>query len=204
MKTQESLIVYAKEHGVPIIRGKSGQFLQQQIRESKPQNILEIGTAIGYSGCLMLEAYEKAHLTTIEIDQNSFNKASETFAEEGFENRVTQILGDAKEILSNLVQEGQKFDFIFLDGPKGQYVKYLPLCKSLLEKGGIIFADNVYLHGLVLSKEKIAHKHRTMVTNMRKFLATVQEDDDFEVAVHAIEDGIAVIKLKSNNIQQKN
>lgn len=192
----ENLKIYALENRVPIIRDQSALFLQEQIKLKNPQTILEIGTAIGYSACLMLDSCNNAKLMTIELKEKSYKKALETFSLAGVENQVEAINGDAMDVVKSLAKEERKFDFIFLDGPKGQYVRYLPYCKKMLTKGGIIFADNVYLHGLVSSKEPIKHKHRAMVNNMRKFLFEIQNDNDFETTIFDIEDGIAIIRKK--------
>ncbi len=188
----ENLREFAVQNHVPIIRDKSCEFLLEQIRIKNPKNILEIGTAIGYSGCLMLKNCN-GHLTTIEINENSFNKAKQTFSQADMTERVNLINDDAINVLKTL-SENQKFDFIFLDGPKGQYVRYLPYLKQMLEKEGIIFADNVYLHGLVLKEGKIHHKHRAMVNNMRAFLKQIQSDQELETNIYDVEDGIAIIK----------
>ncbi len=187
---------YALEKRVPIIRDKSAFFLQEQIKLAKAKNILEIGTAVGYSTCLMLEANTDANITTIELKEASYKIALEVFVGMGVENQVEACNGDAIECLKVFAQEGRKFDFIFLDGPKGQYIKYLPYCKQMLESGGIIFADNVYLHGMVLQQEPIKHKHRAMVNNLRKFLYDITHDEELETTIYELEDGIAIIKKK--------
>ena len=103
-------------------------------------------------------------------------------------------------MLSDLVQSSQKFDLIFLDGPKGQYIKYLPFLKQLLNEGGVIFADNVGLLGLVANQEKVNHKNRTMVRNMQSFLNEIQTDSDFNSNIYDIDDGYAVIqKIQKND-----
>ena len=186
---------YAEENSVPIIREKSAEFLFQQVESKKPKKILEIGTAIGYSGLLMLKACD-GFLTTIEKDAERVKLAKENFSKYNFLQRVNIVCDDAQKVLEKFSTKGYKFDFIFLDGPKGQYIKYLPLIKLLLNKNGVLFVDNIYLHGLVKSIGPIAHKHRTMVVNLRKFLKTLQEDNDFSSNFYDIEDGIAISVLK--------
>ena len=196
MQIFDELKNYAKANKVPIIRDESADFLLEIARKSNAKNILEIGTAIGYSGTLLLNACPNANLTTIEINEQSYKKAIKTFEEAGISEKVKAILGDAKDVLIQLIEEKKQFDFIFMDGPKGQYVNYLSDCKKLLKHGGVIFADNVFLHGLVNSNQPIKHKHRAMVTKMRKFLEVIQNDAELEVTIFNIEDGIAVLKKK--------
>lgn len=196
--TLENLKIQAREEFIPIIREKSGLFLQEQIRKSNPQKVLEIGTAIGYSGSLILSACD-CHLTTIEKNEQLHKRACKTFEELGLSNRVCAICGDAKEVLNELVKQDEKFDFIFLDGPKGQYVKYFPFCKTLLNAGGTLFADNINHDGLVFQNVKPAHKNRTMIVNLRKFVEMVNADKDFDTQIYDFEDGIMLAKAKIKN-----
>ncbi len=183
---------FAKENNVPILRDRSCEMLCMVCQKLSPKRILEIGTAIGYSGCQMLAACG-GMLTTIEKDEERHKQALVTFQEAGYSNRVEAILGDAAKVLPSLTG---KFDLIFLDGPKGQYINYLPILKSLLNKGGVLFADNVYFHGMVKLEGKIPHKNRTMIVNLKRFIEAVQTDKDFETTLYDIEDGIAISKLK--------
>ena len=187
-------IQYAKENFIPIIRKESSKFLYDFVKLHKFKNVLEIGTAIGFSGSLILSAgVEK--LVTIDINEKSLAVARSTFKKLNFENNVTVINNDAKLVLKELVKECQKFDMIFLDGAKGQYINYLPDLKKLLCNGGIIFADNVLLGGLVESVETIPHRKRTMVVNLRKYLEAVN-GSDFKTELVRIEDGIAISEYK--------
>lgn len=182
---------YASENSVPVIREKSSLLLADLVKKHKAKNILEIGTAIGYSGSIMLECGEDIKLTTIEKNTQSASIARKTFIEKGFEKRTCLIEGDAKEVIAKLAKEKKQYDFIFLDGPKGQYIKYLPVLKGLLTNGGVLVADNIFLHGMVLSEEKICHKHRTMVNNLRKFIEAISHDVELETKLYDIEDGMS-------------
>lgn len=180
----------AKANFVPIIRSKSAVFLQENVKKLKPQKILEIGTAIGYSACLMLDAFPDAKITTIELNSERFNEALENFKKYGVEDKIIAINDDAINVLQKLSNDGKHFDFIFLDGPKGQYIKYLPYLDKLLVKGGVLLADNIHLFGLVEKDGKINHKHRTMVNNMRKFLSQIQGNDNYKSTFFEEEDGM--------------
>ena len=180
---------FAKENNVPIIRPLSREILINKLQSVNPKTILEVGTAIGFSGSLMLAETRDSTLTTIEIDENSFNIAKNNFKKMGVSDRVTQILGDATEVIEGLKQ---KFDFIFLDGPKSQYVKQLPFLIDLLNIGGILLADNVLFMGKVLSGEYPKHKHRTMIFKLRQFIADVQSDKRLKSEIVDIEDGLLI------------
>lgn len=191
----EEIEKYAKENFIPIIRPKSRQILMDEVKKASPSKILEIGSAIGYSGLCMLFA-SSASLVTIEKDEERTAMARQNFERYNVAERVQLINDDALKVLTNLAEEGSQFDFVFLDGPKGQYHKYLPLLTKLLVKGGTLFADNVSVMGLVDSTEPIAHKHRTMVVNMRKFLSDVSSSSQFESQILKVEDGILIAKRK--------
>lgn len=181
---------YAKENFIPIILDDSKEFMINLCKSHSFKRILEIGTAIGYSGSIILKYCENANLTTIELNKKSFDIAKKTFEEEGLTNRVTQILGDAKDVILNL--EKNSFDFIFLDGPKGQYYRYLPVLIKLLKKGGILFADNIYFKGLVKKEGFVEKKHRTIVNNLRKYINMLSESEELNTKFYDIGDGISV------------
>lgn len=182
---------FARANFVPIVRPKTSEILIEKIKEINPKNILEIGTAIGYSGLLMLNN-SSANLVTLEKDEKMFNLARINFEKEGVSDRVNIILGDCKDYIEK--EEG-KFDFIFLDGPKSHYLEYLPHLVNMLNKGGMIFCDNVLFQGLVKSENEPPKKFRTIVNNLRKFLEVVENDKMLNSQVLDIEDGICIIKM---------
>lgn len=195
MQTDE-LKKYAKSNFVPIILDDSREFLEKMCKELDAKEILEIGTAIGYSGIIILNSCKNSHLTTIEKNEISYKKAQETFKLEKVEDRVTSILGDAGEVIKTL---DKKYDLIFLDGPKGQYIYYLPTLLNLLADGGTLIADNVYFKGMVRSSEYPKHKHRTIVMNLRKFLNEISTNECLETTIYDIGDGISVSKKRVRN-----
>lgn len=182
---------FARINFVPIVRPKTSEILIEKIKEINPKNILEIGTAIGYSGLLMLNN-SSANLVTLEKDEKMFNLALRNFKKEGVSDRVNIILGDCKDYIE---KEERKFDFIFLDGPKSHYVEYLPHLIKMLNNGGMIFCDNVLFQGLVKSENEPPKKFRTIVNNLRKFLEVVENDKTLNSKVLDVEDGICIIKM---------
>lgn len=182
---------YAKENFIPIIRNKSSEFLFETVKAMGKINILEIGTAIGYSGSIMLLANMGSTLTTMDINEQSLSVAKNTFERLGLSDRVKIYNRDAKEVLDELVNKKCKFDFVFLDGPKGQYIKYLPMITKMLTENGVIFADNIFLDGMVRSDMKIPHRKRTMVVNIRKYLEIINEAP-YKTKIIELEDGIAL------------
>ena len=189
---------YARENFVPIIRPNSAKFLHNFVKENNVRTILEIGTAIGFSGSIMLSAGAEK-LTTIDINEVTNKVARNTFTKLGFGEQVELILEDAKTVLPKLVAEKRKYDMVFLDGAKGQYINYLPNLLKLINKDGIIFADNVLLGGMVESTEKIPHRKRTMVVNLRKYLEVVSSGE-LTTELVRIEDGIAITRFKGEKL----
>ena len=184
---------FARKNHIPVLLGDSAEFLAGIISKKQPKNILEIGTAIGYSGTIILLSSENAHLTTIEKNEESFTKATDTFKTFNVNDRVEQILGDGFEIIQNLEKQNKKYDFIFLDGPKGQYLFYYPILLNMLEDGGCLLVDNVLFKGLVRSTQDVGHKKRAMITKLRKFMQEIETREDLNTTIHEIGDGIAEI-----------
>ena len=182
---------FAEKHGVPIMLADSEQLLKTIIRIKKPAKILEIGTALGYSGSLMLLCSPQSRLYTIEMDEQMIELAGQNFANNGVQDRVTLFKGDAREIVHKMTGE---YDFIFLDGPKRQYVDFLPYLKSMLKKDGILMSDNVLFHGFVEGLPGLTRKHRAfgIATHLNMFLDKLMADDDFESVILEIGDGVAL------------
>lgn len=189
----EKLKRYAKENFVPIIRDETLKFLLETCKNASPKRILEIGTAIGYSGILLLKNSD-AQLVTIEKNERRAAEALDNFKKYEVLSRVELKLGDALEEIEKLKINSEKFDFIFLDGPKGQYFRYYPLLKELLSGGGTMFVDNVDLLGLIDSPEKVTHKNRAMFNNMKKFISMVENDSEIEKNFYHIDDGFCIIR----------
>lgn len=184
------MLQFATKNYIPVVCTPTAQFLYDTIKQLKPNNILEIGTAIGYSGIIMLNANKQANLTTIEIEKSRAELAKKNFELYGLTSRVNLIVDDAKNVLHTL---NQKYDFIFLDGPKGQYINYLPYLLKLLNTNGIIFCDNLNLHNLV-NNPQVPRKKRTMVNNIKKFKEQISNSNELQTTFFEIGDGVAIIK----------
>ncbi len=188
----KELETFAVNNNVPIIRPKTLEILIECVHTFNPKNILEIGTAIGYSGIKMLSESD-AKLTTIEKNPKSHFLATQNFAKYGLSDRCECVLGDAGDVLTSLCDQNRKYDMIFLDGPKGQYIHYLPKLICLLNPNGVIFADNVLFRGMVNGPEFVPHRNRTIVVNLREYLDTVSRPP-FESEIYDIEDGFCISK----------
>lgn len=145
---------YAKENNVPILQDISLDLILLVLKLKKPDSILEIGTAIGYSA-INFSRYLKdsnSKILTIEKNENMYNKAIENITKMNLSNTIKVINADATQYLETIDEKENKFDVIFIDAAKGQYLVFLENALRLVKKGGIIIADNVYFKGRVLSR----------------------------------------------------
>ena len=179
----------ALERGIPVADDETLQYLLVMLAATKPKRILEIGTAVGLSSVAMLLACPDARLTTMELEEDRYLEAKRNFADFGVSDRVNAYLGDAGEILAMMNGE---FDFVFLDGPKAQYEKYLFDLKRLMKKGSILFADDVLLYGWVSGVEPTPQKRHSIVDKIRSYLEVVTSDTDFVTSVLDVGDGVAL------------
>ena len=180
----------ARENHIPIISREVANVLKSVITTHKHKLILEIGTAIGYSTLWMAEYTDSdTEIVTIERDEDRFEKARKNIKEFGYNNKVKFKFGDAVEIVPYL---RRKFDFIFIDAAKGQYLNLFKMAEEKLKDNGIIVCDNVLYKGLVRDNKKVDHKMRTMVVNLRKFLIYLKNNKRFKTEVFDIDDGITI------------
>lgn len=180
----------AQNNQLPILRRPVACLLDILVRSSKPQNILEIGTSIGYSTMVMLNALgETGKIYTMEMDDKIADMAINNFRQAGALERVKLFWGDAKEILYYM--EGS-FDFIFMDGPKAQYLNYLPYCLDLLKPGGLLVCDDVLFYGMVADKQIINRRKITIVKRMKKFLKIISYHPDLNTAIVPLGDGVSI------------
>ncbi len=181
----------AVAQGIPIIRQEAEHLLKVFVRLKQPKQILEVGTAVGYSALLMSEVMPQGcQITTIEKYEKRIPIAQENFRLAGKEDVITLLEGDAMEVLEHL--EGT-YDLIFMDAAKGQYIHFLPLVMRLLSLGGVLISDNVLQEGEIIeSRYCVARRNRTIHTRMRAYLYELTHREDLETSILPIGDGITV------------
>lgn len=180
---------YARTNFIPVMADDTREMLFKTVQERKPQRILEIGTAIGYSGIVMLSASPCAKLNTVELSETFAAMAKANFAQWGMSERVNVFVGDARQIVPQLTGS---YDFIFLDGPKGQYETFFPYLTDILTVGGTLVCDNVLYKGLVEHVPDKRHKHITVARNMRAFLDDITANPRYKTELLRIGDGVTV------------
>ena len=186
----------AEEQGVPIIRREAGEFIRLLLRMKKPVNILEIGTAVGFSAIFMSRFLrEEGHITTIENYRPRIEKAKTNIRLAQAEDRITLLEGDANEILPTL--QGS-FDLVFMDAAKGQYGSFFQKTIPLLAPEGILLCDNVLQDGDVLeSRFAVTRRNRTIHARMREYLYELKHDERLETAILNIGDGMSLSVRKN-------
>ncbi len=182
----------ASEDGVPIIRSETAALLRSLTAALRPENILEIGTAVGYSALQMCQVMpENCHITTIEKYEKRIPEAKENFRKAGEESRITFLEGDADMWLKEL--KGKQFDLVFMDAAKGQYLNWLPLLLDLMPVGAVLISDNVLQDGdVVQSRFAVQRRNRTIHSRMREYLYELKHMEEFETAVIPIGDGVTI------------
>lgn len=185
----------ALKNHVPIIEDDSLEYIANILKEKKPNKILEIGTAVGYSA-INFSKYlvgEGAKVLTIEIKEQMYEKALENISLMGLQDKIEVINADATKYLKNI---NEQFDVVFIDAAKGQYLVFLEEAIRLCKIGGIIIADNMLYRGRTLSDYN-EHKHRTATNRLREYLVQMKEDKRLDSTLIKVGDGLAISVLKS-------
>jgi len=189
-KLLQSIEGYAQSRHIPIIRRETANLLKILLISKKPMELLEIGTAVGYSAiCMMSVLPAGARIDTIENEYEVAARARENIREAGYGEQIRLIYGDASEIMKNL---DKRYDLIFIDAAKGQYNDYLKLAKRLLVPDALLIADNVLYKGMVSNTGCDRKKTRTIIQSLRKFTDTLKNDSSFITVILDIGDGVSV------------
>lgn len=185
---------YADEKGIPIMEEEGINFLTEFIRLNNVKNILEIGSAIGYSAIKMALVDKDITVTTIERDKDRYIEAVKNIKKVNLDDRITLILQDALDFNIN-----DKFDLIFIDAAKSQYIKFFEKFSKNLKPGGYIITDNIGFHGLVNSdKTKLSRNLRQLITKIEKYIDFLKENKDFKTRFFEVGDGIAISRKNSD------
>ena len=192
---------YAIAHEVPIIRKEAQSLLKFLVELTKPKKILEVGTAIGFSASLLCEYMPKdCKLTTIEKVPMRIVEAEKNLAALKRSQDVTFLTGDAEEVLKTLKEQGNQYDFVFMDAAKAQYMSFLAQILPMLPEGALLVTDNVLQEGsIVESKYSITRRDRTIHMRMREYLYELKHNEALTTSIVAVGDGMALsVKRRSD------
>ena len=185
---------YAIDNKIPIMNQEGIDFLTTFIIKYQIKNILEVGTAIGYSSIMMTLCGPNIKVTTIERDEQRYLEAIKNIKKLNLEDRITLIFNDA---LKTKI-EG-KYDLIFIDAAKAQNIKFFELFERNLKDGGFIITDNMYFHGLVNKSEKEIKSRnvRGIVRKIKDYITFLKNNDNYNTTIYDVGDGIAVSEKKA-------
>lgn len=187
---------YAKEHNVPIIERDSIAFIMKFIKANDVKEILEIGSAIGYSAILMASVKEDVKVTTIERDETRYMEALKNVKKCDMQDKINVVCQDALEV--NL--SGVSYDLIFIDAAKGQYTKFFEKYKYFLKPGGVIITDNLKFHGHVGNRNNIKSRNlKQLVGKIENYIDFLKNNDEFETKFYDVGDGLSV-SIRKNEI----
>ena len=185
--------LYAEKNNVPITKDDTMKFIVDYINQNKVQTVLEIGTAIAYGTINMAMCDSVKSVTTLEIDTTNYREALSNIANYNLLNKIDAKLIDAKLYIDEC---DKKFDLIYLDGPKGQYINYLPKLLQMLNRDGVIIADNIFFHGMATGEIVTPSSCRSMVNGLRLYVDEVTHNPNLETHIYQLGDGVCVTKLK--------
>lgn len=181
---------YAKEAYVPIMLKDGIEYLCNYIKENNIKNILEVGSAIGYSAIKMALVSEDITITTIEKDENRYNMAVDNIRKFNFDKRINIILRDAKE-----VELTDKYDLIFIDASKGNNIYFFEKFTDNLAQDGVIITDNLSFHGRVEDASLITSKNQLgIVKKIKTFIEYLDNNKEFTTTYVSVGDRIAISK----------
>ncbi len=182
----------ALQDHIPIIMDDTLKVIEQRLKQNPPKRMLEIGAAVGYSAICFTQLLDKnGKIDTIEREHDRVIEAKENFKKADVSEKINIYEGDAIEILPSL---DKKYDAVFIDAAKGKYPFFLKESLRMINKDGIIFADNILYKGYVMSDYN-KHKQRTAVRNLREYIKEVSENPNLETEILEVGDGLAISKI---------
>lgn len=183
---------YADQKGIPIMEKEGIEFLTEFIKLNKVKNILEIGSAIGYSAIKMALVDDDINVTTIERDKDRYIEAVKNVKKLKLDSRITLVLADAYNFNTD-----EQFDLIFIDAAKSQYTKFFNKFSKNLKPKGFIITDNINFHGLTYSdKTKMSKNLRQLITKLEKYITFLNDNKEFKTRFFEVGDGIAISRRR--------
>lgn len=189
----EQLRNYAEKHNVPIIKRDSLVLIQGLLNIIDAKDMLEIGTAIGYSALSFVSSKLDLHVDTIERNELMYQEATKNVQILNKQDQVNIIFGDALEVDNNSLK---KYDVIFIDAAKAQYQKFFDKYAPLLKDNGIILTDNIIFHGCVAEQENLSKNVRSMVKKIDMYNHYLNTLVDYNTYYIDSGDGLAITMRK--------
>ena len=188
MEDLSSLKDYASQNSVPIMFDEGIEFIVNYIKENDVRFILEIGTAIGYSAIKFAQINPEIRIFTIEYDIERYQKAVENITKLNLDDQITVFLGDALKF--DFIE---KFDLIFIDGAKSQYINFFEKYKNNLSENGVFISDNLFFHGMV-EDISLTQNYSTikLIRKLKRYIDFLKANTEFQTEFYQLGDGVAV------------
>lgn len=192
MEDLSSLKDYASQNSVPIMFDEGIEFIVNYIKENDVRFILEIGTAIGYSAIKFAQINPEIRIFTIEYDIERYQKAVENITKLNLDDQITVFLGDALKF-----DFTEKFDLIFIDGAKSQYINFFEKYKNNLSENGVFISDNLFFHGMV-EDISLTQNYSTikLIRKLKRYIDFLKANTEFQTEFYQLGDGVAVSRRK--------
>jgi len=188
-----------EEEGIPIIRRDTERLIVTLLKKNKPERILELGTAAGYSAAVMAKTLPQAGIITVDSDDRAVRRASAAMDELGHSGQVRVIGGEASAVMDRMIFTGEEhFDFVFIDAGKSHYREFWDRAVKLTGHDSLIVCDNVFMDGAVADESfnEKGHRNRTILRNMGSFLEYLVSWDGAETCVLPAGDGLTISWIK--------
>lgn len=180
----------ALKNNIPIMQDEGINFIKDYIKNNNIKNVLEIGSAVGYSAINFASIDKDIKVLTIEKDTKRYNEALKNIKSFNLENQIEIYNADALEFETN-----KKFDLIFIDAAKSQYIKFFEKYKLNLGTNGVIITDNLSFHGMVEDESIITNRNtKQLVRKIKKYINFLIENEEFETTFYEIGDKVSVSK----------
>lgn len=193
-----TIAAFAREHNIPIIQQEVVAYFRLLMQTLAPKDILEVGTAIGFSALLMAEYAPDAQITTIDRNPEMIALAKKNFAQYDYRQQISLLEGDAVDLLSNL---DQAFDFVFMDSAKSKYIVFLPDILKNLKKGGVIIFDDVFQGGDIARPiEEVRRGQRTIYRGLHRLFDATLNHPGLTASLIPMSDGLLMLRKNEDEI----
>ncbi|MGQ7563643.1 O-methyltransferase [Streptococcus suis] len=196
----KELEVFAQKENIPVIPHETVAFFRLLLQTLQPQNILEIGTAIGFSALLMAENSPNAQITTIDRNEEMIGLAKENFAKYDSRKQISLLEGEAMELLPTLADD--QYDFVFMDSAKSKYIVFLPEVLKKVKLGGIIVIDDIFQGGDVAKDIiEVRRGQRTIYKGLQKLFNATLDNPDLTASLVSLSDGLLMLRKNLENVE---
>ncbi|HFU3715165.1 TPA: O-methyltransferase [Streptococcus suis] len=196
----KELEVFAQKENIPVIPHETVAFFRLLLQTLQPQNILEIGTAIGFSALLMAENSPNAQITTIDRNEEMIGLAKENFAKYDSRKQISLLEGEAMELLPTLADD--QYDFVFMDSAKSKYIIFLPEVLKKVKVGGIIVIDDIFQGGDVAKDiMEVRRGQRTIYKGLQKLFNATLDNPDLTASLVSLSDGLLMLRKNLENVE---